>query len=68
MKLLYKKERVIDHVKTGDAARALRNGKRKSLQDIADRMRVSKMFLSHLERGLRNWTPENARAFSEAVK
>lgn len=68
MELAMKSVEVIDHVETGNRARQLRQEKAKTLQDVADKMGISIQFLSDLERGRNNWTPERFEQFKKALK
>lgn len=67
MEVCMKTVEVIDHIATGEAARALRQKKDKSLQDVAEEMGISLQFLSDLERGRNNWTVERFEQFQKAV-
>ena len=59
---------VIDHAKIGVEARMIREQlDDESLRSRARRMGISAMFLSHLERGKRNWTAELIRRFNGGV-
>ena len=61
-------EEVIDNVKTGRNARALRESKSVSLRRVATAMRISAPYLSGLELGTNNWTELIANLFVEAVE
>lgn len=58
LKLVYCDVRMIDSTATGDRVRAARLASGKSLRHVADRLAISATYLSDLERGLRNWTPQ----------
>lgn len=58
--------------KCGQAARADRLSKGKTLKEVADKMGCSITYVSALERGRKNWTWESAekyyRALQETIK
>lgn len=54
-----------DHVEAGRLIRKLRRKHGVSLRTLAKRMGFSAPFISDLERGRRNWTPET---FNDAAK
>lgn len=54
-------------VAVGESMRELREDAKVSLRTIAKRIDVSPAFLSDLELGRRNWTPDLVRRFADAV-
>jgi len=48
--------------------RRLREKAGKSLDDVGGKLKLSKVFLSHLERGMRNWDEGRMKAFKEALR
>lgn len=66
--LVTKNVEEIDHWATGQNACLYRSRRGLSQCDVAERMGVSPTYLSDLERGKRNWTPELVRRYQEAVK
>lgn len=58
---------VIDHKATGQLARQRREEKGISLRSIAREMKISAMFLSHLERGLRHWNDGLITRFNKSI-
>ena len=54
-------------VAVGESMRDLRQDAKVSLRTIAKRIDVSPAFLSDLELGRRNWTPDLVRRFTDAV-
>ncbi len=51
----------------GEFARAIRQQQNVSLRELAKAMGVSAVLLSHLERGLRHWTPSNLQKWKAAI-
>lgn len=49
----------------GEYLKELRDAKKLTLAEIAERARVSKQFLSQIERGEKRATPEVRRAYGE---
>lgn len=70
MKLSSKIESVcsIDHLASGNAARAQRKLHKLSLRDMGERMKVSAAYLCDLEKGRRNWSDELVERFNRALK
>jgi transcriptional regulator with XRE-family HTH domain len=64
----YKITKVIDHEKTGDGWRKIRESKGVSLRNLAQTMGVSAPYLSDLERGRRNWTDELENRYATALR
>ena len=58
LKLVYYEVRVLDSTATGKGVREARLASGKSLRHVAGRLGISATYLSDLERGLRNWTPQ----------
>lgn len=58
----------IDSKATGAALRALRLSKHTTLSTVADRLKISKPYLSDLEHGYRNWRPELIDLFIKALR
>lgn len=63
-----KKIELIDHAKTGEEMRRLRESSGKSLRAVAAKMGISAPYLSDLEKGRRNWTVARAMAFQKEIK
>jgi transcriptional regulator with XRE-family HTH domain len=57
----------IDSTGTGLALRALRVSKHVTLSTVANRLRISKPYLSDLENGKRNWRGELIERFIKAL-
>ena len=68
MKPTYTTIKQIDSVETGDEARMDRLKYRLSLQQVADKMGLTKMTLSNLEHGKAKWTEERVEKFNLAIK
>lgn len=68
MKLATKQATVTDHVKTGAFARKLRKSKGISLRSLAKELDKSAVFISDLERGRRNWTPEMSFQYGQTLE
>lgn len=68
MNLATKTITVLDHAATGARARKMRDRNKKSLREVAKKMRISAAFLSDLERGRRNWTEGTFNRFKEALR
>lgn len=68
-KVVYTGEKiaVIDHKRTGQEMRRLREASGLSLRAIATRMGVSAPYISDLEKGFRKWTEERCSAFLSAI-
>lgn len=58
---------VPDNLITGNNARLRRLHRKLSLRSLAKRIGVSAAFLSDLELGRRNWSPEFAAKYEEAL-
>lgn len=58
----------IDSVGTGAALRAYRITKNTTLSTVADRLHLSKPYLSDLENGKRNWRAELIERFLKALR
>jgi transcriptional regulator with XRE-family HTH domain len=58
----------IDSVATGLALRELRIAKHTTLSTVADRLHISKPYLSDLENGKRNWRLELINRFLQALR
>ena len=68
IKLFTKQVTVIDHEATGMFARFARENIYKlSLREVARRLKVSAVYLSHLERGKRPWNTERLEKFKKAL-
>lgn len=65
--LITKQVEVIDHAATGAAMREKRMAAGLSLREMGERLHLSSMFLSDLERGQRNWTAERVQQFTDAL-
>lgn len=59
--------RELDPVAIGRERRRLRRRLGLSLRYVAERMGISACYLSHLERGLRNWTPQLMTSFNRSL-
>lgn len=58
----------IDHAATAKKARELREGRGVFMVDVAPLMNISGPYLSDLETGRRNWSPELAVKFLDALE
>lgn len=58
---------VIDHVKTGDYYRQLREKKHISLRELGKIVGLSPSYISDLERGLRKWDRDLAANFDRVL-
>jgi len=56
-----------DRKAVGATIRGLRSNKKLTLTQVAKRMRISKPYLSDLERGFRNWRAELIENFTKAI-
>jgi transcriptional regulator with XRE-family HTH domain len=59
---------VDDPYEIGISMRRLRESKSISLREVARRMDKSAMFVSHLERGMRNWNDALIADYRKALK
>jgi len=57
----------IDHIEAGRRIRDLREKSGMSLRRLAKEMGFTPPFISDLERGRRNWTPENFNKAKEII-
>ena len=60
--------KVDDPYEIGISMRRLREGKNISVREVARRLKKSAVFISHLERGLRNWNDAMIENYKEALK
>jgi transcriptional regulator with XRE-family HTH domain len=60
--------KVDDPYEIGLQLRADRIASGMTLEDVAKRMGVTRAYVSHLERGVRNWTDDLISDFREALK
>lgn len=67
MNLAIKTVNVTDHLRTGEKARDARKTERLSLQQLADKLKCSKAYLSDLELGRRNWTEKLVLNYAAAI-
>jgi predicted transcriptional regulator len=67
MKLAFRTEQVVDNLRTGLDARALRTSRGLSLRAVAQKMRVSAAYLSDLELGRRNWSETTLEKVTAAI-
>jgi len=67
LKAVWTRTMIIDAVATGKAARRVREESGKSLRCVARIMGVSPSYLSAVERGKKNWSPNLVWRFNEAI-
>lgn len=65
--IVWKTVREIDHAATGKTLRLKRLSRGITMKSVAEKMGISTGYLSDMEQGFRNWTPEKVAAFEGAL-